>query len=482
MVAMPRRVVRGTLLLAAATVVLLIVSAIFRGPWLDDFATFLFANPAVPWGVAWHNLWPTDINPPLFYAVARLWVDLCGTGLWARRMVNILPLLGLLGWFGVAWRRFPAQRAFLLLYWLIGICSAYFFSDFSVYRSYFFQYVAALVFVGAATLNYLEQRREIDWFQLAAVPFLFELHQITALYAGVMLLALIGRDLRARNWPRGLTTGGVALVSGVPLLVVTWLQLHRQVTALDNQAWIQRHGVWPSLWLILGFLPKALGQNWLALSGGLVALFNGYVDRPARRWLWLLAGMAFVGTGLLLIANCFTPLIVDRYFAFLTVLCVCGLTLALVALCARFVWLFYALLAFAAVYTGVCFVQAVRDQRWSQGADMVANLVAQCPGTRVHAGMMPPNPEEQIGLAFLAAQRGVTLLPVVPGHVGTGAGACPVLYWTEYYPPSNADVAYWRGDLARAANAHAGWGLSGDALARATAARTRDGVIVILPP
>ena len=72
---------RGVRLWGAISLVLLIVSAAFRGPWLDDFATFLFADPGVPWGRAIHQLWPTETNPPLFYALARLWWDMTGDGL-----------------------------------------------------------------------------------------------------------------------------------------------------------------------------------------------------------------------------------------------------------------------------------------------------------------------------------------------------------------------------------------------------------------
>ncbi len=478
MTAAPRRFFQITFALAGIACVLAILGAWYRGPWLDDFATFRFANPSVPLAVAWHKFWPSETNPPLFYLIAREGVALHAHSLFARRCVNLLPLAVLLFWFVRNFRRYPQQRLFLALFWLIATTSSYFFWDFSSYRSYFYQYAAAVIFLGGLALDELEQRRETDWAQIAMVPLLINLHQVTALYAGALLLVLLIRDARRGLWNRFTAYLVTAEISVVPLLMFTWNQISRGDSAFEHVAWILPHGTWAALRLIMGFLPRALGQNWIALLAGLAALIWARPRGPQAKLLGLLAAAAVLGTGLLLAANLATPLIVDRYFALLTATCACALAALIRPLAERWRTVAPLILAFAAFYLAVSFNQIRRDLRWNSGAAIVARLVAQCPTTRVHAGSLPPDPAEQTGMVYLAAVWHLTLLPIVPDH----PDACPVLYWTEYQPPSRVDLAQHHGDLVRAANDRAGFGLSSRQLAHTKAIKSQNGVILVVSP
>jgi len=464
------------MLLAMIAAVLMIVSAHYRGPWLDDFATFRFADPTVPWAVAWRDLWPTETNPPLFYAIAREGVAHLGASLGARRMVNLAPLGFVLIWFSISMRRHPSQRLFLALYWLIAASSFFFVWDFSSYRSYFYQYCVALVFVGAIALDELEHRPGVNWFALAAVALLINLHQVTALYASAMLLVLIGLDVRRGFWRRAFVFAMTAVISAIPLIAFTMIQQSEPASVRALVTWIHPHGVLTSVGLILGFLPRALGENWIALCAGAGAIIWVRPQGASAELLRLLAASAMLGTAMLLVANHFVPLIVDRYFAFLTVICACAIAVAVLPWCARFPLLPWIFFAFAAIYLTAGFIGLLRDQRWNSGGDLVAKLAAECPTTRIHAGVLPRNPAEQTGLGYLAAARHLRLLPVEPDQ----PGACPMLYWTEYLPPSRLDLARFHGDAVRAANARANWGLSEEELKHTTAVRSQNGIVLIV--
>ncbi len=476
----PISVWNAALLFALGDFALLLISADYRGPSFDDFATFYFAEPSVSWGEAWRHLWPTETNPPLFYALARLWRDGAGVTLWARRMINVWPLLAAAFWWSQRFR--PAsseQRQFLLIYALGAVSSYYFFKDFTFYRSYFLQYIAAFIFVGAATLNHLQQRRGLDGWQILAIPFLVNLHQVTTLYFGIFLALLLLIDLRARNLRRPLVMGGLALICLIPLLAFIWLQHFEQSAVMNHAAWIKPRSFIEALRAVLGFLPRALGQNWVLIAAGLIGLV-GFTAQPAIRfWQRVLGAAITLATLLLLAANEIVPLIVDRYFAFMTVVTIAILALASLRVAERFKWFTPLLLGFAAIYSGAEFNLALRDQGWRQGASRVAQEIAKCPTTHVHAGAFPANEFETAGLAFLAAEFGFITLPADQIERPT---QCPVLYWSEISGPLAPNLASWQGDLVRAANASSSWALPEDMLTHASAERTKNGVIIIVTP
>jgi len=462
--------------LAVVASALVLVGAYYRGGSFDEFATFRFADPSVPFGVAWRSLWPTETNPPFFYMIARVAVDAVGPSLFARRMVNLLSLLFLLVWFAIAVARNPAHRGFLAGLALFGFCGKVFVFYFPEYRSYFWQYCAELVFVGAATIGYLDRRRLPDPFQLAVVPVLVLLHQVTALYAGVLAALLILADLRRRFWLRAGSLALVCLLSAIPLVVSTWLQLHQSHHLAGLVAWIRPLGTFTALWWVAGYLPPDLAQNWIAILAAVAALMlTAYRPRGDTAALAsLLAFAAAVATAAILVINRYLPLTVDRYFTFLAVEIACIMVLVVEPMLRAKPWLAGLIFLTSAIYLGASSVQLIRDRRWDRGAEMVAALVAQCPATRVHAGSLPVNDAEQTGLAFVAAPWHLHLLPVAPDV----PGVCPVLYWTEYKPASRTELALFHGDAVRATNYRARLGLSEAVMSHTIAIKTQNGIIL----
>jgi len=465
-------------IIAVAASCLVIIGAYYRGGAFDEFATFRFANPTVPFGAAWRNLWPTETNPPFFYIIARFGVETIGHSLFARRMVNLPPLLFLLSWFAIAAKRNPAHRGFLAGFALFAFCGKIFVFYFPEYRSYFWQYCAELVFTGAAVIGDLDRRRSPDPFQIAALPVLVLLHQVTTLYAGVLVALLIGVDLQRRYWWRAGTLALVGALSAVPLGFSTWLQLHHSHDLTGLVAWIKPLGTLTALRSVVGYLPPDLAQNWVAILAAPAAiLLPRYRPRDERAALIrLIALAAALATAAILVINRYLPLTVDRYFTFLAVEVGCVIVLALEPLLRAKPWLAGLVFLVSAIYLGASGVQLLKDRRWDRGAEMVAALVAKCPGTRVHAGSLPPNDAEQTGLGFVAAPWHLRLLPVAPDV----PGACPVLYWTEYKPATRVELALFHGDVVRATNYRAHLGLSELLMSRTIALRTQGGIILVV--
>lgn len=476
---------RAVMALAAVALGGVLVGAYLRGGSLDEYATVYFADPHVPLRTAWEQLWPGETNPPFFYFAARLWEQVSGPALFARRLVNLWPLGFVLAWFGFAARRYPARRGFLLGLALFACSGKFLLFDFTQYRDYFSQYCAELVFLGGATLAYLERARRVDWFQLVALPVLVMFHQVTALYSAVLLAMLLVVEWRRGAYGRAVSQACVAGAAAVPLLWFTWLQQHQAHSVLGEVSWITARGPLNAIYTILSHLMPAIGENYVAvLVAGALLLRPGMRPRATTAaWLWLVAGATLAATGVILVINHFAPLIVDRYFSFFTVEVMVMLALVLAPAFAARPRLAVLVGANAAVYVVYSVLTVPLDQGWRPDAALVARLAGQCQGTRVHAGMRPSVPPERIGMAEVAARYHLALLP--PGPDAPGGyppGGCPVIYWSEYGVPDRALIARDGGDVARAANEAAGFGLDAGELARAKGVLGKTGVIVVVRP
>jgi len=337
------------------------------------------------------------------------------------------------------------------------------------------------VFIGSVSVAYLDRDGRPNVFQLVALPFLLMLHQITTIYAAALLAILIVIDLRYRNFLRFWCFSVIALLASIPLGLFTWRQLGQFSDVLVEVSWIQPLGTLDALWTMLRSLVPALGQNWVALFAvGVIAVSPRYRPRGAGSSLvWILAGAAIGGSAIVLLINQRIPLIEDYILSFLAVEAMVIVSLAIVPLLYTKPWIGVLIAANAGVYVASNGAGVAHDRGLLQDADMVAQLVAECPQTRIHAGsrlpargpdpvrVIAPPQSEQIALQGLAAADGLTLLPLGPDT----PGACPVVYWTEYRAPKAHEIEEHHGDIVSAANDYAGFGLDGSSIAHAKAIR-----------
>ncbi len=469
---------RGVIALACLAICGVIIGAGRHGGTMDEYATFYFADPAIPLATAWTHLWTTETNPPFFYFFARLWLHITGPTLFDRRLINLLPLIFLLAWFLYAARRYPAYRPFLAGFALFAFSGKFFLWHFPEYRSYFSQYCAGLVFLGAASIGYLERERRPDLFQLAALPVLITFHQVTALYTGVLLVPLVLTDLRRGFYLRAVCLITVTFLALIPLGLFTWLQARQMNHVLHAVAWITPRGPLNACATMISHIIPALGENWVAFGIAGFAVFQP-LHRPAgavAALIRLIGGAAFMATCLALVINSHSPLIVDRYFSFFTVEIMVILAFTIVPVLVARPKLAALVIANAAVYVIFSVMAVARPSGLDKDASIVAKLVAQCPATRIHAGSMPAYRAEQLGLADVAATYHLTLLPLTPDT----PGVCPIIYWTEYRMPSKQQIAAYNGDVVSAANASAGFGLSAAMRAQTTVIKSKTGIILVV--
>jgi hypothetical protein len=457
-----------------------LLAAFRRGGWYDEYATFYFADPAIPLRSAWTDIWPGESNPPFFYLIARFWLQIAGPTLVGRRLLNLVPLAFLLAWFIYAALRHPAHRPFLTCLALLAFSGKFFIWDFPEYRSYFWQYCAELVFLGSSSIAYLDRDRRIDIFQLVALPFLISFHQITTLYAGVLLIPLVLSDMRNRSYLRAASLVIVTVLALILLALFTAMQMHEWRDIQVHMSWIKPLAPLAAFYRILAHLADNMGHNWAAIIAACSIAFppSGRPSAATASLIRLIAGAGFVATIIVLIVNAHAPLVVGRYFTFLTVelTIIIALTIAPVVFVRPM--LAALVLANAGIYLlGSC-VTLAYDRRWLGDADVVAQLVSQCPGTRIHAGSRPQDSVEQEGLADIAAADRLDLQLAASAPLTS----CPEIYWTESHAPNKAQIEQHQGDVASAANDSAGFGLDAAALARARAIKIRHGIVLMVAP
>lgn len=497
------RIIRSPQTMTAAVVVLVCISILgvliasyTRGGDQDEYSTVYFSDPTIKFSTAWTNIWPTETNTPFFYIIARLFTPVIGRELFSCRLINIVPLLFLLTWFLSTAISRPRHRQFLECLAIFAFSGWFFIYFFPYYRSYCWQYCAELVFIGAASVTYLDRDTRPDLFQLTALPFLLMLHQITTIYVGVLLFLLITIDLRRRNFLRVACFGAVAFLATIPLAYFTWLQLHQFSVVLAAVTWIEPLGPFEAVRAILSNLAPPLGQNWVALFAvGLTAVAPRYRPRGSRGSLILVLAAAAVGaSALILIINERFPLIEDYYFSFLAVEVMVVVSLVIQPVLKDRPWIGIIIAANAGVYLVYNGIAVTQDRGLLRDADIVKQLVAQCPQTRIRAGSRPPTlgpdpvkgiappQSEQIALDGLAAADDLTLLPLAPDT----PGACPVIYWTEYRAPTARQIERHNGNIVAAANDSAGFALDGSSLANAKALPMSNsfaiGLVVSAPP
>ncbi len=455
---------------------IVLVGAYYRGPFIDDFSTVEFSDPSVPFVTAWRELWSTETNPPFFYMIARLGVQILGKSLFARRMINLIPLVVLLGWFAYAVRRHPEHRGFLFGFAVFAFGGKFFLVFFPFYRSYFWQYCAEIIFAGAGAIGYLDRRRTPDPFQIAMAPALLMLHQVTVIYAAVLMALFVAVDLRRGLWLRASTLFIVALLSTLPLALFSVEQLRQPDVVISRISYIEPSSAIIASYKILTFLPPALSHNWIAIFAAVsIVLFPVRQNAETRALLYIFAGAAIVATVAVLVINERVPIVVARYFTFLSVEVGCMLALALAPLmrCSR--WLAVLVLVNSTLFLITFGVGQAHKKMWNQSAELIEKMVKQCPTTRVHVGSMPIDHAEQIGLTYLASVHHFELLP----KALDAPGNCPVIYWTQHSGPNGDQLALFGGDVVQATNYRDHLDLSKDTMAHSRAIVFNDGVIIV---
>ena len=448
----------------ACSIAISIAAALTRGPWIDEFWTLWATDPTIPWGDALRQRWLTDVHPPLYYATSRLMAGWLGNDIAMRRLQNVPALVGLALFFVYADAAWPRARRFLAVYAVLAFSSYFTTGYVAEYRSYHLQFCFGIVFYGClyAVLRdgpfASHRERKVAWGLLAiSSVWLVNLHFVTTILTVLSLAGISGFALLLRDRRTALLLWGIIAIALVPLAVTTAVQAHYLVGRVGGHFWIKT-GVLEALAIIAGSLSKGIGLNVVVLLVAARVLLRAEtrtllgvtVRTPGRLGLDshdadIVIGAGFVviavaSLGAVLVANVYTPIIIDRYLVLCSSAFACGLSLIASKVLFGGRSGFALLVGNAALFLIVAGVKLIDEPRWNASAALIAEHVAACPQTRVRPFPFPyvgslANEAKVLNMAHhVQAERfgfSGSVVEVDAKLSASAAQPCPLALWTE---------------------------------------------------
>lgn len=376
--------------IALGVVAVSLAGAVFaassRGIWLDEFWSLRLGDPHVPLARAVDSLWFDDTNPVWANLLYRLTAETGARGIAELRLLLNLPASALLVVGTLVFTRTsPARDPFYLTLAMLVAALPVFTATFSDYRIYHWQVCATallcqsayrILVEGQATPNRVASAVAAAAL-LAALTLHFVAGFLVAIPVGLLLLVLARRG-RWRSFAPVALVAGLAASSMLALAAVQGARISRTI----DVSWIETSTA-DALAVIAATLVAGLIANPVAAA---VALLAPRDVEPGRRdtLVLILTGVA-IGAALLLAANAFRPLIVERYLLPWQV-AVCAVVAVLGApTLERGGWKLFAVAACCLLSIGLTTRSQSRVVGWGGTRDFIADTIRRCPTTRVNA-------------------------------------------------------------------------------------------------
>jgi hypothetical protein len=431
----------------------LIAVAALRGPWLDEFWSLFFAADGLTLPEAFRTRWVLDVHPPLFSFLSFSVGKLMPLSVHEGRLLNLIPVVLSGAFLWAFWIRNPAERAFIAIFAISVLSSAFSIQLFSEFRSYFSGMIAfAVLLVCLKSLVEEEAPTGADrlllWSGLiVSLGACLNLHYITAVITTITVAAT-GVVLLARGLPRRcLALFATGFLLGLPLVGFALVQRAFLTTTVED-FWIHTTTI-GALVVLLKVLSKTLAGAFLVFAAaGVTLLFpqrgdrdpSGPSDDVRASVLWLAS--AVVSFLVLLAINARVPIMQDRYLVPIAVLLIASASAYASSRIAGSRMLSSLLLANGVVTLAVVGLLIGSRGGWNGSARLVSRHVAECPTSRVFAVMLgeervPNAPENrQLAFAAVAGHWGFPIRPVNDASAPSPSGACPDIVWAEHFHPS----------------------------------------------
>jgi hypothetical protein len=437
------------LVFALTTLALLAAMAyamLTRQPWYDEFYTMYVTQPKFSWHDAFANHWLTDNHPPWYYALVRA-VGGLGNSIEAHRFVNLLIAMVTVGGASLALGARHRLLAIAFLLYLSGLGAVFPFV--AELRSYFLSLCSVSLLLLVLVVIRLEEgpptRRHIILFS-AATLVAFNVHIVTSIIAGAVVLPFIADALWQRDYLRFKALCIPALVAG--MLFVGTVAVQFPLWIANTQSFWIPAGSGQALGAIVLVAQYAVAGNAIVVLAGLVGtglLLRALRARSASPYLksvfLIAAGMA-LACCLILAIQSWRPFVIPKYmiglFPCIGMICAIGYH-ALASTLSRLTGA--ALLLAAALITLLNLGQNAKgiagQTSWDETAKIIAQQVARCPGTIVHidphwnrvlAALQPSDNARVVDYAYQqTAQRNHFRIEPLSSH--RISGDCPTIFW-----------------------------------------------------
>lgn len=429
-----------------------------RGIWYDEVWSLYYAHHDVGFRHALVDRWLTDNHPPAFYALSWLAYPLVGDDLFARRMLNVIPLVAAFA--AIAWLAWSDSRVrhFAVVLALLLLGTTHMFDAMIEHRGYMTQLAADAVLVtGLFAVTIRSDDYAAGDFRLLlllglALLVAFNLHYFSAFITGAIVAVFIASWWlqRKRRWAIRLMA--VAILAGLPL-VAAYLVERSVLESTATNFWVTTT-TGAGVQNIMQLIGSARYLNVVVLGAVAWGLYGKEFrqDGGAQTAAFALTAAAaiLVTATALLLANAVRPFIVPRYLVAMAPFSAAILAAMSAEVILRYRWVTALAIVASIMAMTSAFGKQAGVMQWTTTAGPVAEIARHCPSTVVHAlprWIIRDNPQVlanedavvRFGYAHVAAQSGFAI------EDGNRVSRdCPTLLWMEQHNPiPAADAARW---------------------------------------
>jgi hypothetical protein len=432
-------------------VTILVVNAALRGPWLDEFWTLQFSDSRDGLRALIRDGWLRDTHPPLFNAWATLLSTLGVGSIAAGRIASNLLAAAAMSLAALRFaRRLPDQGGFNAALVLLTLSLPQAMEAFVTYRSYFWQ-MAATATLAIVARHVASTRRDLGFradLDIAVIAIVATAASISLHYVGGLFGALLAAAIVLCALARGLRRWAILIfattaLSGLFMIAMAIAQAPRWAMELDH-SWIDKPFL-EAIMVPLALVGTAIWHNPMAFAG--LWTDRRRVVESDRFFLVMISGVLAAGILFVLVINAVMPIVIDRYLFAVPVLVGALMAVAAARLIRhRAMFALFALVSAVAV-TATLAGTGIKPL-WRANAQVIAEIVEQCPTTQVYAASgwalgpaaetLAARREDPVfarAYRSLAEQHGYVVSFIGQNdHVRALPGRCPVLLWIEHTP------------------------------------------------
>lgn len=423
-----------------------------RGPWYDEFYTWYVTGPQFGLRDAFAHHWLADNHPPLYYMLVRaarlVWENIEGL-----RLINVVIGVTAFACAGLSLRGNRQMAALGLIVFLFIASQRATLLYGSEVRSYFFSLCATALLVLCLTALYRDGSpgSRLSRFTLAAaIALSFNIHIVTTLVSGAIIVPFLVALLLKRNFAAFRAVFIPALVAGLLFLGVTALQL--PLWAENTRSFWITPGFtagWQTIRITAQRVIEANAVIAILGAAGLVLLLVQWLRRRERNAdleVAVLLGLGgLLSVSALLAIHLWRPILIEKYLTCL--IPVAGMALAigmdgvLRQAPARLAALLLIFATGASLYAmNTIRIETAAAKSWEGTATALGKIVRQCPDTAVHIDPLwndevirtPPRDNAQVVSAAyhaMAKRHGFTIEPRASRRV---SARCPTVFWAEH--------------------------------------------------
>jgi hypothetical protein len=436
---------------AFSALLILVFSAIHRGPWLDEFWSLWVSDGTISLETILKTRWLVDIHPPMYPALLYAVSKLIPLDIISGRLLNLAPLFLSAAFLIYMYSTDRRLKRFIFLFSLAIASSYYFAAYFPELRSYFVGLCSFSVMI-ICLRKFCEDLNDLHetsgngiWTAFFISVFVcLNFHYITALFSAIVVATFGWYFLFRRRIDYFLKFTAVGILSAIPLLAFAITNVIFLKTT-SGSFWIDTSTL-EGISMILKVLVKATAPQFVLclVIAGLIARgwrngkLSGLNETGILNFSVLLAISIALFVPTLVMINLKLPIIQERYVMPLAICC-----LAIISNICELADFNRKIVRTAFIMNCIILtlffgIRTSMQERWYASARIVKQHLESCPSSRVIASVWKPSGvrnEElvvKLGYEYTSKTFSIPLDHLEVSGTSSRSNTCPDIIWIEH--------------------------------------------------